>query len=303
MQLLNLAQTDVTYFSDAFVAPGEAMEPLPGAIKAGALTMGVSAAKPLSRQLPDSVLIEREALDREDDLYLAFEAHRREDSRARGRKLGEGELLRMLTQMVQSERHLYKTTDSQVSEFLWAELNSLDADNSSDDEEGNEPPSGAARVAGAEGVAAGAADAPAEAAAIEREGAPGGADQSEDDAARAEARAPSLRAEHVAAWPPGESQGELQGGAAQELESRLFAKLADVYNRLVDHCLTLSLLKMRAARREQDKARAASASDGSVRKARVSTAFQGHISDDGTVGEGFSWRQLAACALPRSNPH
>lgn len=90
--------------------------------------------------MPASVLLEREAFAREDDLWLAFRKHRSATVPI-GTQLSEQELSLMLCEMVRSPSHLYNTSDSQVAEILWAMMNSLDWDADDDDDDaGKHPP-------------------------------------------------------------------------------------------------------------------------------------------------------------------
>jgi len=80
-------------------------------------------------------------MDREDALCDAFDQHRTN----KGGILLEKEIEAMLKAMVKSGSHLYVTSDKQVTEFLWVEMNSLGG-NDSESEEGEEDEDGDSEV-------------------------------------------------------------------------------------------------------------------------------------------------------------
>mmetsp|Transcript_28576 Transcript_28576/g.67010 ORF Transcript_28576/g.67010 Transcript_28576/m.67010 type:complete len:247 (-) Transcript_28576:41-781(-) len=101
-----------------------------------------------------ALVLQEEVFRREDDLFLAYNANRSPDLRSTGKRLSEGEISLMLRQMCQSHTHLFNTSDAHVSEFLWAEMNSLGNEEEEEEEEedvnANPPPLSAAEFAAKE---------------------------------------------------------------------------------------------------------------------------------------------------------
>jgi len=105
----------------------------PGATGPAGGALVVTGDAPKTRRA--SIILTEELHDREDALIVAFHNHRKNI----GGILLEKELEAMLLHMSQSDSHLYHTTEKQVKEFLWAQMNALDDDEeeAEDDEEGD----------------------------------------------------------------------------------------------------------------------------------------------------------------------